>query len=309
MEAFAVHSGHRLERLELDAGKRTAVNGRDAGEALPPASPSASPLSVVHLTKRYHQRSGGELEAVSDLSLEVAAGECFGLLGPNGSGKTTTIKCISGFYPPSQGQVFVAGYDVHLRPKLARQFLGLCDQEETLDSDFNVFDQLVRHASYFRIPSRVAKERALVLLEQFGLTEKAREPIDSLSGGLKRRLQVARALISDPRVLVLDEPTTGLDPDARRTVWEVLVHARSRGVAILLSTHYMEEAQRLCDRAAILHKGRILDVDSPARLIDRHIEREVVEEEVRPGVIWSRAPNLEDVYLKLTGSRLGVDGL
>jgi lipooligosaccharide transport system ATP-binding protein len=271
--------------------------------------PPASPLTVVHLTKRYHQRSGDEFEAVSDLSLEVAAGECFGLLGPNGSGKTTTIKCISGFYPPSQGQVFLAGHDVNLHPKLARQFLGLCDQEETLDSDFNVFDQLVRHASYFRISSSVAKQRAQALLEQFGLSEKAREPIESLSGGLKRRLQVARALISDPRVLVLDEPTTGLDPDARRVVWEVLAQARSRGVAILLSTHYMEEAQRLCDRAAILHKGRILDAESPAQLVAKYIARENVEEEVRPGVIWSRAPNLEDVYLKLTGSRLGVDGL
>jgi lipooligosaccharide transport system ATP-binding protein len=271
--------------------------------------PPASPLCVVHLTKRYHQRSGEDLEAVSDLCLEVAAGECFGLLGPNGSGKTTTIKCISGFYPPSQGQIFVAGYNIHLHPKLARQFLGLCDQEETLDSDFNVFDQLVRHASYFRIPSRVAKERAQSLLEQFGLGEKTREPIESLSGGLKRRLQVARALISDPRLLVLDEPTTGLDPDARRMVWEVLAQARSRGVAILLSTHYMEEAQRLCDRAAILCKGRILDVAAPAQLVAKYIARETVEEEVRPGVIWSRAPNLEDVYLKLTGSHLGVDGL
>src|SRR5271168_4588212 len=114
--------------MELDAGQRTAVSGRRAEGSTPPAAP----LSVVHLTKRYRQHSGVEFEAVSDLSLEVAAGECFGLLGPNGSGKTTTIKCISGFYPPSQGHVFLAGYDVHLHPKLARQFLGLCDQEETL---------------------------------------------------------------------------------------------------------------------------------------------------------------------------------
>ena len=270
---------------------------------------SSVPLRVVHLTKRYRQRSGEPFEAVSDLSLEVAAGECFGLLGPNGSGKTTTIKCISGFYPPSAGEVCVAGHNVHTHPKLARQFLGLCDQEETLDSDFNVFDQLVRHASYFRIPPSVAKERAQALLEQFGLTEKARQPIESLSGGLKRRLQVARALISEPRVLVLDEPTTGLDPDARRVVWEVLAQFRSRGVAILLSTHYMEEAQRLCDRAAILYKGRALDVASPDALIAKYIARDTVEEELRPGVVWKRAPNLEDVYLKLTGSRLGVDGL
>jgi lipooligosaccharide transport system ATP-binding protein len=283
----------------------TQVHAHDAENSRPPSAP----LSVVHLTKRYHQRSDGDVEAVSDLSLEVASGECFGLLGPNGSGKTTTIKCISGFYPPTQGDVFMAGYNVHLHPKLARQFLGLCDQEETLDSDFNVFDQLVRHASYFRIASNVAKQRAQALLEQFGLTDKARDPIESLSGGLKRRLQVARALISDPRVLVLDEPTTGLDPDARRMVWEVLAQARSRGVAILLSTHYMEEAQRLCDRTAILHQGRVLDVASPAQLIAKYIARESVEEEIRPGVIWSRPPNLEDVYLKLTGSRLGVDGL
>jgi len=155
----------------------------------------------------------------------------------------------------------------------------------------------------------VAQERAKILLERFGLSEKAREPIESLSGGLKRRLQVARALISNPHVLVLDEPTTGLDPDIRRMVWEVLAQARSRGAAVLLSTHYMEEAERLCDRAAILHKGCILDVASPPQLIAKHISRETVEEEVRPGVIWRRAPNLEDVYLKLTGSRLGVDGL
>ena len=196
-----------------------------------------------------------------------------------------------------------------MHPKLARQFLGLCDQEETLDSDFNVFDQLVRHASYFRISSSVAKERAQALLEQFGLREKAREPIESLSGGLKRRLQVARALISDPRVLVLDEPTTGLDPDARRMVWEVLAQARSRGVAILLSTHYMEEASGFATAPPSYIKGAILDVASPAQLIAKYIARETVEEEVRPGVIWSRAPNLEDVYLKLTGSHLGVDGL
>ncbi len=259
-----------MSRTEEDAGKQATVNG-------------LSPLRVVRLTKRYHQRSGSDLEAVSDVSFEVAAGECFGLLGPNGSGKTTTIKCISGFYPPSEGEVFVGGYNVHTHPKLARQFLGLCDQEETLDSDFNVLDQLIRHASYFRIPSSVARERAQVLLEQFGLVEKAREPIESLSGGLKRRLQVARALISDPLVLVLDEPTTGLDPDVRRMVWEVLMQARSRGVAVLLSTHYMEEAQRLCDRAAILHKGRILDIASPAQLVEKYIAREIVEEEVRPG--------------------------
>lgn len=267
------------------------------------------PLRVVHLSKRYRLRSGGFIEAVSDISFDVSAGECFGLLGPNGAGKSTAIQCISGFYPATQGEVFVNGHDVYAHPKRARRFLGVCSQEETLDSDFNVLDQLVRHATYFRIPTRTARARAGALLERFGLSDKAREPVESLSGGLKRRLQVARALISEPRVLVLDEPTTGLDPDVRRMLWEVLGEARGQGAAILLSTHYMEEAERICDRVAVLAKGRILDIDSPQRLIATHIARAVVEEEVRPGVIWKRAPNLEDVYLKLTGSRLGVEGL
>ncbi len=272
-------------------------------------APPLLPLRVVHLSKQYRLRSGGVIEAVSDISFSVAAGECFGLLGPNGAGKSTAINCISGFYPATLGEVFVNDYNVYVHPKRARQALGVCTQEETLDSDFNVIDQLVRHATYFRIAVKTARERARTLLERFGLGDKAQDPVESLSGGMRRRLQVARALISEPRLLVLDEPTTGLDPDVRRMLWEVLGEARQRGVAILLSTHYMEEAERLCDRVAILHKGRILDIDSPQRLIARHIARTVVEEEVRPGVVWKRAPNLEDVYLKLTGSRLGVEGL
>jgi lipooligosaccharide transport system ATP-binding protein len=286
----------KISRFDLRDDARIA--------ALPPV-----PLRVAHLSKRYRLRSGGYVDAVSDVSFDVSAGECFGLLGPNGAGKSTIIYCASGFYRATAGEVFVNGYDVYARPRRARRLLGVCNQEETLDSDFNVLDQLVRHASYFRIPGGIARSRADTLLGRFGLSEKAREPVENLSGGMKRRLQVARALISEPRVLVLDEPTTGLDPDVRRMLWDVLGEARGRGVAILLSTHYMEEAERLCDRVAILHKGHILDTDSPRRLVSRHIARDVVEEEVRPGVTWKRAPNLEDVYLKLTGSPLGVAGL
>jgi len=268
------------------------------------------PLRVVHLSKRYKGRYGGkEVEAVRDISFEVSPGECFGLLGPNGAGKSTTIQCISGFYPVTSGEVFVAGTNVHTHPKRARRELGVCNQEETLDSDFKALDQLILHAGYFRIPRAEGKKRAEKLLEKFGLSEKAHENIEALSGGMKRRLQVARALISDPKVLVLDEPTTGLDPDVRRMLWEALTDARTAGTAILLCTHYMEEAERLCDRIAILSEGKILDIDSPERLIAKHIAREEVEEEVRPGVVWKRRPNLEDVYLKLTGSRLGVEGL
>ncbi|HJT24074.1 MAG TPA: ABC transporter ATP-binding protein [bacterium] len=269
----------------------------------------AAPLRVVNLAKRYKSRSGADVEAVSGISFEVGPGECFGLLGPNGAGKSTTIQCISGFYPATSGEVFVAGHNVHTHPKEARRELGVCNQEETLDSDFSAFAQLALHAGYFHISSEEGKRRAKELLDQFGLSEKGKENVEALSGGMKRRLQVARALISDPKVLILDEPTTGLDPDVRRMLWEVLMAARGKGTAILLCTHYMDEAERLCDRVAILSQGKILDVDSPEKLIAKHIGRDEVEEEVRPGVIWKRRPNLEDVYLKLTGSRLGVEGL
>ncbi|HKB58861.1 MAG TPA: ABC transporter ATP-binding protein [Gallionellaceae bacterium] len=266
------------------------------------------PLSVSHLSKRYQGRTG-PVEAVRDISFAVHAGECFGLLGPNGAGKSTTIQCISGFYPPSSGQVLLNGHDVSREPKLARARLGVCSQEETLDSDFNVLDQLARHARYFRVPRADALALSHRLLDQFGLADKAAEPVESLSGGQRRRLQVARALIAAPAVLVLDEPTVGLDPDARRRLWEILVRQREHGAAILLCTHYMEEAERLCDRVGIIHQGKILDIDTPQHLIARHVPRDVVEEEVRPGVFWKRKPNLEDVYLKLTGSGLGAGNL
>jgi lipooligosaccharide transport system ATP-binding protein len=262
------------------------------------------PLRVEGLVKRYALDAGGFLEAVSGVSFEVAAGECFGLLGPNGAGKSTTIQCATGFYPASAGRVLIEGRDVRAEPKAARRQLGVCSQEETLDSDFNAFDQLVRHATFFRIPVAEGKKRAEELLARFQLSDKARVEIEHLSGGMRRRLQVARALISRPKVLVLDEPTTGLDPEVRRALWGVLAEYRKTGAAILLSTHYMEEAQRICDRVAIMSRGKLLDVDAPQALIDRHIGTAEVAEELRPGVTWRRPPNLEDVYLKLTGSRL-----
>jgi lipooligosaccharide transport system ATP-binding protein len=263
-----------------------------------------APLRVSHLSKSYRTRDGGSLEAVHDVSFEVREGECFGLLGPNGAGKSTTIQCITGFYPTSSGEVFLGGVDVHREPKRARAILGVCAQEETLDSDFRAFDQLVRHATFFRIPVREGERRAHALLSRFGLDDKAREQVEALSGGMKRRLQVARALISQPKVLVLDEPTTGLDPEVRRVLWQILMEERGKGAAILLCTHYMDEAERLCDRVGIIAKGRILDVDAPRALIERHMGTAEVEEEVRPGAIWRRPPDLEDVYLKLTGTRL-----
>ncbi|HEX8011058.1 MAG TPA: ABC transporter ATP-binding protein [Casimicrobiaceae bacterium] len=259
---------------------------------------------MVHLTKHYRTGDGRVVEAVSDVSFDVHRGECFGLLGPNGAGKSTAIHCISGFYPPTSGAVFIEDVDVHADPKHARQVLGLCAQEETLDSDFRVLDQLVRHATFFRVPAAEGRRRAEALLERFGIADKANDLVESLSGGTKRRLQVARALISNPKVLVLDEPTTGLDPGIRRALWDILIAEREKGTAILLSTHYMEEAERLCDRVALLDKGIFRDVGPPPSLVERHMGSAAVEEELRPGVVWRRPPHLEDVYLKLTGARL-----
>ena len=208
------------------------------------AASDDSLLRVEHLSKRYALRGGDPpfLQAVADVSFEVRAGECFGLLGPNGAGKSTTIHCICGLFPPTSGSVSIGGFDVARDPRRARQLLGVCSQDDTLDTDFAVRDQLVRYGRFFRLSKAEGRRRADELLARFGLEAKASAPIESLSGGMRRRLQVARSLISDPKLLVLDEPTTGLDPEVRRVVWQVLVDRRAAGVALLLSTHYMDEA-------------------------------------------------------------------
>jgi lipooligosaccharide transport system ATP-binding protein len=217
------------------------------------------------------------------------------------------MNCITGFYPATSGAVHIFDIDVHQNPREARMRLGVCAQEDTLDTDFTVFNQMVRYATYFRIPVDEGRRRTLNLLTRFGLDEKKDLMVEHLSGGMRRRLQVARALINEPQVLILDEPTTGLDPEVRRVLWEVIDEARSRNIAILLSTHYMDEAHRLCDRVAIMHQGKILAMAPPSVLIDEYLGKNEVEEEIRAGVVWKRPPNLEDVYLKVTGSRLGND--
>ncbi len=264
-------------------------------------------LAVEGLQKIYQSRGREPFTAVRGIGFSVAAGECFGLLGPNGAGKSTSMMCITGFYPATAGRVLICGIDVHAEPKAARMQLGVCPQDETLDSDFSVFDQMVRYASFFGIDRQEGEKRAHALLVQFDLLDKRDEAVEALSGGMRRRLQVARALISDPCVLILDEPTAGLDPEARRVLWEVIVGCRTRGVAVLLSTHYMDEAERLCDRVAIMHHGLILDCAPPAELIRKHIGTAMVTEELRPGVSWQRPPNLEDVFLRLAGTRLEDD--
>lgn len=262
------------------------------------------PLRIQGLRKIYERKGRPPLKAVDGISFQIEAGECFGLLGPNGAGKSTSIKCVTGFYPPTEGKIEIDGVDVHQEPKRARRVLGVCSQEDTLDTDFNVLDQMLQFATFFSIPRADAMERATSLLRRFGLAEKAQEPVESLSGGMRRRLQVARGLINHPKILVLDEPTTGLDPEARRVLWDILVEERRRGLAVLLSTHYMDEAERLCDRVAILHRGKILTCAPPQDLIEKEMGTALVQEELRPGCQVQRPPNLEDVYLKMTGSYL-----
>jgi lipooligosaccharide transport system ATP-binding protein len=264
-------------------------------------------LEVEDLQKIYLSGKKEAFTAVDGISFSVHKGECFGLLGPNGAGKSTTMKCISGFYPVNRGKILIRNINVHEQPKAARQRLGVCSQDDTLDTDFSVFDQMITYASYFGIDKYEAKQRADNLLKRFGLDGKAGQDVEALSGGMRRRLQVARALISNPDVLILDEPTTGLDPEVRRELWDIIVENREKGIGILLSTHYMEEAERLCDRVAIMHSGKILDCDSPKELIQKHIGDQEVQEELRPGVIWKRPPNLEDVYMRLTGRGLDKD--
>ncbi len=262
-------------------------------------------LQVVELHKNYFPPNSKAVQAVRGISLQVRAGECVGLLGPNGAGKSTSMKCITGFFAPTKGQVRILGVDVHVDPRTARRELGVCAQDDTLDTDFDVLDQMVQFAAFFDLPRSVGEQRAKKLLEQFHLAHKANDLVESLSGGMRRRLQVARALINKPKLLILDEPTTGLDPEARRTLWDVIESERQNGTAILLSTHYMDEAERLCDRVAIISDGRILDEAPPRDLIHKICGTLQISEEIRPGLVVQRSPNLEDVYLRLTGARLG----
>jgi lipooligosaccharide transport system ATP-binding protein len=229
------------------------------------------------LRKRY-----GASEVVRGIDFTVAPRECFGVLGPNGAGKTTTIRMITCFSPPSGGELAVFGLPVAAANHRAiKARLGVAPQEENLDPDLSVEMNLLIYASYFGIGRREARARAGELLAFAALGEKARARIETLSGGMKRRLVLARALINRPELLVLDEPTTGLDPQARHLVWERLRELKRGGVAMLLTTHYMEEAAQLCDRLVVMDQGRIISAGAPDELIARHVGREVVE--VRTG--------------------------
>jgi lipooligosaccharide transport system ATP-binding protein len=229
-------------------------------------------IDAQNLKKAY-----GELLAVDDVSFQVLPGECFGILGPNGAGKTSIIRMIYGFSPMTGGVLKVFGLDSrgHMRAIKAR--LGVCQQENSLDPDLTVKQNLEVFALYFNIPRRVAEERAQTLLRFMALEHRRNDRAADLSGGMMRRLIIARALINEPELLILDEPTTGLDPQSRHQVWERLEELRAQGLSILLTTHYMDEAARLCDRLVIMDHGRILVQGEPAALIESQIGHDIIE--------------------------------
>jgi lipooligosaccharide transport system ATP-binding protein len=223
------------------------------------------------LVKRY-----GTFEAVTGVDFDVAERECFGFLGPNGAGKTTTMRMISTTLPPTEGELTVLGMPVAEGREIRRR-MGVVPQENNLEEDLSVLENLVVYARYFGIPARVSGPRAKELLSFVALDDKRDWLIPKLSGGMKRRLLVARALMNEPEVLILDEPTTGLDPQARHLVWEKLRSLRRQGVTLVLTTHYMEEAAQLCDRLVIMHEGRILVEGAPRELVARESSPQVVE--------------------------------
>ena len=289
--------------------------------------------------KRY-----GDFTAVDHINFEVREGELFGFLGPNGAGKTTTMKMIQCVSPKTSGRLEVFSMDVNTRQREIKRLLGVVPQETNLDPDFSVYENLVVYARYFDIPREEASARAEELLDFVQLQEKRDVSIEKLSGGMKRRLILARALVNNPRLLILDEPTIGLDPQARHLIWEKLRSLQARGNTIVITTHYMEEAQRLCNRLVIMDNGKIFVEGSPEALVRQYVGTDIVEAEAHPSVVeclqsmgarfevWdnrvqvytdrpreitaslldgcrtervlARPATLEDVFLKITGRSL-----
>jgi lipooligosaccharide transport system ATP-binding protein len=231
-----------------------------------------SALEVKGLRKSF-----GAQEVVRGVDLEVAPGECFGLLGPNGAGKTTTLRLCLGLSDPDAGAIRLLDHEVPAHAREARAQVGVVPQFDSLDPDFSVAENLVVYGRYFGLKDREVAPRIPALLEFAGLAGRAEAKIQTLSGGMKRRLTLARALVNEPRMLFMDEPTTGLDPQARHLIWERLRRLAQEGRTLLLTTHFMEEAERLCDRVAIMDGGRIIVQGSPRALIAQHIEPQVVE--------------------------------
>jgi len=241
-----------------------SISAGPAGSEAPGAD-GAGVIRTVSLTKTFQSR-GEPLRAVVDLDLEVHKGEVFGLLGPNGAGKTTTVGMLTTRVIPTSGEAWVGGIDVVAHPAVAKQVIGVVPQTNTLDRSLDVSENLFFHGRYFGMNAREAHRRTAELLEQLRLADRAHARADELSGGMAQRLMVARAIMHEPDVLFLDEPTSGLDPQSRLALWDVIGELHSHGQTIVLTTHYMEEADQLCERVAIIDHGRLLALDTPDRL-------------------------------------------
>jgi len=224
------------------------------------------------LVKRF-----GDFTAVAGIDVDVGRGEAFGFLGPNGAGKSSTMRMIGCVSRPTAGTLRILGMDPRRDGPAIRARLGVCPQLDSLDPELTVAENLVTYARYFGIPRRTAKARAAELLEFVQLAERAESRVEPLSGGMKRRLTIARALVNNPDIALLDEPTTGLDPQARHLVWDRLFRLKQQGMTLVLTTHYMDEAEQLCDRLVVMDGGRIVAEGSPRALIERYSTREVVE--------------------------------
>jgi len=229
-------------------------------------------ITANNLFKKY-----GDLTAVDGISFEIQEGECFGFLGPNGAGKTSTIKMIHCVSPVSAGTLTVDGMPAHINNRVLKKKTGVIPQEITLDIDLTARENLMVFSRFFDIPKRVARKRVAELLKFVELEAKRDSKINELSTGMKRRLLIARALLNEPRIIIADEPTTGLDPQARHLIWQRLRQLKRQGATLILTTQYMEEAQQLCDRIVIMHQGKILKEGAPSRLIEEEIGREVAE--------------------------------
>lgn len=264
----------------------------------------ATPTPIIvtqNLRKCY-----GDLVAVDNLDLVIYGGECFGLLGPNGAGKTTTVRMVCGLTPLTSGKIWVAGLDVTRHTRQVKSQIGVVPQEDSLDTELTVWQNLAIYAGYFGLGSSSKIRQRLEAMVQFaGLEEKAHVQVEKLSGGMKRRLALARALVNEPKLLILDEPTTGLDPQARQLVWQRLRQLKEQGVTLLLTTHYMEEASYLCDRLAIMDRGRVVAQGPPQELVADHAGRYALEIGVQQGgeaaVIRDLAPLARD-YREIGGN-------
>ena len=259
---------------------------------------SAVPESMIRATglrKSFGPNPDEAVEAVKGIEFDIRRGESFGFLGPNGAGKSSTMRMIAAVSPVTSGELRILGMDPAVDGSAIRGRIGVCPQEDTLDTELNVRDNLYIYGRYFGLPRSVVRERCDELLEFVQLTEKAKSKVDDLSGGMKRRLTIARSLINRPDVLLLDEPTTGLDPQARHVVWDRLFRLKQQGVTLVITTHYMDEAEQLSDRLVIMDKGLIVALGSPLELIRTHSTREVAELRFGIGEHEAIAPKIEDL--------------